>query len=140
MQFLFILILATVLSHAQHSEQPQKESTTDLRNQNILFSLEEVSSGRQFRLERTASLGHYLRLNKKGHEDVRKLDSRDAQKLDMDFASRFLKVQYEIPPVDGACQVTLRLNMKGEKQELCQKDEKKTQEMMNLVNDLSKRF
>ena len=140
MQFLFILIFASGVSLAQHSEQPEKESTTDLRNQNIIFSIEETSSGRQFQLERTASLGNYLRMNKNGLEVVRKLDSRDAQKLDMDFASRFLKVQYEIPSVDGACQVTLRLNMKGEKQDLCQKDEKKTQEMMNLVNDLSKRF
>lgn len=140
MHFFIILVLAIGPSFAQHSEQPVKESTTDLRNQNILFSLEEVGSGRKWQLERTSSESHYLRQSEKGEEVVRKVDSKDASRMDRDFVSRFLKVQYEIPEVQGSCQLTLRLMMKGEKQELCQKDEKKTQEMMILVNDLSKRF
>ncbi len=122
------------------SEQPMKESTTDLRNNALVFSIEEVKSGKTLSLFKTPAAQTFLKLDLKGEGTLQKIDAREAQKLDMNFASRFLKVQYEIESLPGDCSVTLRLNMKGETQELCQKDEKKTQEIHSFFSDLLKRF
>lgn len=136
-----VCLLLTQLAYAQHSEQPQKESTSDLRNQSVLFSIEDSSSKKTFWLERTQNMDYFLRMKESGGEDtIKKIDSKIAQKMDMDFASRFLKCQYEIESIAGDCKVTLRLMMKGESQEVCGKDEKKAQEMSPFVQDLGKRF
>ena len=128
------------LAFAQYSEQPVKESTEDLRHNHLLFSLEESEEKESYTLERTPALSHYLRRQKADEVQITKVDSADAQKLDMDFARHFLKIQYEIPSTEGDCKVTLRLNMKGEKQEICEKDDKKTQEMASFIQELKKRF
>ncbi len=69
-----------------------------------------------------------------------KVSAKEAKKLDMDFASKFLKCQYELPPSEEGCKVTLRLSMKGESQDVCRKDEKKAQEINPFLKDLTKRF
>jgi hypothetical protein len=125
---------------AQHSEQPAKEDSTDLRDQTVVFSIEEVGQDKSWYLERSPSFTNVLRKIDDDKEIVRKIDGRIAQKLDRDFASRFLKCQYEIPSVDGDCKVTLRLTMKGETQEICAKDDKKSREIKTFVEDLNKRF
>ena len=58
----------------------------------------------------------------------------------MDFASRFLKCQYELEALPGECKVDFRLVLKGESQELCKKDEKKSQEIGPFIQALNKRF
>ena len=86
-------------------------------------------------------MDYFLRVKESGSdEEIKKIDSGSAKKLDMDFASRFLKCQYEIEEVKGDCKVTLRLSMKGETQDLCGKDDKKTQEMTPFLKNLSKQF
>ncbi len=125
---------------AQHSEQPVKEDSSDLREETVIFSIEEVAKKKTWFLERSPSFTNVLRKVEKEDETVRKIDGRVAQKLDRDFASRFLKCQYEIPAVEGDCKVTLRLTMKGETQDICEKDDKKSQEILTFVEDLSKRF
>lgn len=140
MKYLFLLLVLSSQTSAQHSEQPQKESTTDLRNNTLLFSVEDIDAGETYLLERSPALSHFLRRVGKKEEKIAKLDGREAQKLDMDFASRFLKLQYEMADVAGDCQVTLRLSMKGEKQEVCKKDDKKTQEIAPVLSKLSKLF
>ena len=141
MKLLFFIILSLSSAFAQHSEQPTKESTSDLRNQSILFSIEDVPNKKTFWLERTQSMDYFLRTKESGSdEEIKKIDSGSAKKLDMDFASRFLKCQYEIEEVKGDCKVTLRLSMKGETQDLCGKDDKKTQEMTPFLKNLSKQF
>lgn len=140
MKILLVGLLALNLAHAQHSDQPQKESDTDLRSQTVLFSVEEVSSGRVITLERTAGLDNYLRLTKGKDESIKKVDSREAKKMDLDFAKHFLKCQYELPTAEGKCDVMLRLNLKGEDQEICKKDEKKTQEFADFIQNLNQRF
>lgn len=138
----FILFLCFVCSFswAQHSEQPQKESTFDLRTQSVLFSIEIPQDKKMYLLERTANLDYFLRLKTKNNETIKKMAGREAQKLDRDFASRFLRCQYEIPSEKGDCKVTFRLLMKGERQDICQKDEKKTREFVAFVEALAQRF
>ena len=140
-----ILVLITGLLFllplvAQHHEQPQKESSADLRSHFVLFSVEIPDDKKSYILERTASQDYFLRMKKKNDETIRKISSKDALKLDKDFASRFLKCQYELETKEGECEVTLRLTMKGEKQEICEKDEGKSREIQSFVEELAKRF
>ncbi len=140
MYFFISLMLLCPMVFAQHTEQPTKESVTDLRHQTSLFRVVDLKSKQTFTLERSQSSDHFLKLIKGDEEQSIKLDSRLAKKIDMDFASRFIRCQYELPTVEGACEVTLRLNMKGEDQEICLKDDKKGQEMAAFIEDLKKRF
>ncbi len=137
---ILVLFLFITSAMAQHSEQPVKEDTTDLRDQLTVFSIENVSDGKTWVLERSPSFTNVLRKTDKDGEVVRKIDGRVATKLDRDFAARFLKCQYEIASPEGECKVTLRLSMKGETQEICAKDDKKSQEIQGFVEDLNKRF
>ncbi len=139
----FALLLLLVLSQsvmAQYSEQPLKESSSDLRSQTVLFSLAIPQEKKIYLLERTASGDYFLRLKHKENEIIKKISGRDALRVDRDFASRFLRCQYEIPSKEGDCAVTLRLMMKGEEQDICEKDDKKGQEMTGLIDELAKRF
>jgi len=140
MNLLFGLLLLSGLAHAQHSEQPLKESTTDLRNQLVVFSIDIPNDKKTFQLERTQGLEYFLRAKISGEETIKKIDSRAASKLDREFSSKFLRCQYELPSGPGECKVTLRLSMKGESQEICAKDDKKSQEMASLIQDLNQRF
>lgn len=141
MPFAFMVFLAFLpMARAQYSEQPLKESQTDLRSQTILFSIEIPSDKKTYLLERSANQDFFLRLRYRGDETIKKIAGREATRLDRDFASRFLRCQYEIPAKEGDCEVTLRLKMKGEGQEICEKDDKKSQEMTALITELAKRF
>lgn len=141
MAYAFVVLTALfTLAHAQYSEQPQKESSTDLRSQTVLFSIEIPEDKKTFLLERTASQDYFLRRKIKKEETIKKVAGREAQRLDRDFASRFLRSQYELPSKEGECEVTLRLSMKGEAQDICEKDEKKTQEFEPILDELARRF
>ena len=141
MPFLFAFILTlSPLVMAQYSEQPLKESAIDLRSQTILFSVEIPDDKKTYLLERTSNQDFFLRLKHKDSETIKKIAGRDAVRLERDFAARFLRCQYEIPSKDGDCDVTLRLKMKGEEQDICEKDDKKSQAMTSLITELAKRF
>lgn len=141
MPLIFSFILSVMsLAQGQYSEQPLRESATDLRSQILLFSLEHLEDEKTFILERTAGEDYFLRLKAKGEEIVHKISGREALRLDRDFSSRFLRCQYEIPVSEGNCEVTLRLMMKGERQDICKKDDKRSQEVTPILNELSKRF
>lgn len=137
----FLLLMLMNLSvFAQHSEQPAAESSTDLRNQTVVFSIEEVGKDKTIWLLRTSGLDYFLKMKNDGEETVRKIDSRSAQKLDRDFAASFLKCEYEIPKSEGECAPVIKMTMKGEQQDICQKDDRKSQEMAPLLKELHKRF
>lgn len=139
----YILLVITAIcsmAFAQYSEQPLPESASDLRSQYIMFSIEIPEEKKTYFLERTSGQDYFLRFKDKDAEKIKKVAGRVAQSIDRDFASRFLKVQYEIPTAKGDCKVTLRLYMKGEKQDLCTKDDKKTQELRPFIEEMSKRF
>lgn len=140
MRFIFLLLLFTLSALAQHTDQPVKESVSDLRSNMVMFSIEEASDDKIYWLERTAGEDYFLRMKDGEDETLQKISSRDARAMDMDFASRFLKVQYEIPAGEGKCQVTLRLTMKGDSQDICKKDDKKAQEITPFLKALTKRF
>jgi hypothetical protein len=125
---------------AQHTSQPEKESTTDLRSGLVMFSVEDVKEETIYWLERTANYDYFLRMKEDDDEKILKVGSKDALKLDREFASKFLKAQYEIESVTGDCKVTLRLSLKGEGQDLCKKDDKKTQEFLPFIKSLAQRF
>lgn len=140
MRFAFLFLIMSLSVRAQHASQPLKESANDLRVGIVMFSIEDLDKKAEYWLERTANLDYFLRMKKGEDERILKVDTRDAKKLDMDFASRFLKCEYELPPSAEKCEVTLRLTMKGESQKICEKDEKKTQEMMPFLKALIARF
>lgn len=141
MPFLILLSLLSLEVFAQHSQQPVKEDNADLRNTSVLFTLEDLKAERLYWLERTANLDHFLRLkDERNQETLRKVDGRVAKRLDMDFASRFLRSHYEHPTQEGKCELLYRLSMKGESQDICGKDEKKSQEFDAFVKELNKHY
>ena len=140
MRLAFFFLILSLSTFAQHASQPVKESSADLRSGIVMFSIEDVSEEKVYWLERTPNLDYFLRMKEEDDEQIRKVDTRDARKLEMDFASRFLKCQYELPPSPEECKVTLRLSMKGEQQNICKKEDKKTQEIVPFYKELAKRF
>ncbi len=140
MKFIFLLAFICT-AHAQHTSQPQKEDSSDLRVGIVMFSIEDVSDEKKIWLERTANLDYLLRMKIEDEDEkTQKITTKDAKKMEIDFASRFLKCQYELPPSEEDCKVTLRLTMKGEPQDICKKDDKKTQEITPFFGELEKRF
>ena len=106
----------------------------------LMFQIEDVRLGRFIWLERTPDLDYFLKFKTNETEKIQKVASNEAKKLDFEFASRFFKCQYEIPPSEERCEVTLRLNLKGDSQEICDKDERKTQEISPYFKNLEKHF
>lgn len=141
MPLLLLIIMAfTSVSFGQYSEQPSKESSSDLRSQLVLFSVEIPKEKKTYLLERSANQSYFLRMIEGDKVTMRKIASGEATKLDREYASRFLKCMYEIPSEAGDCQVTLRLQMKGDGQEICEKDDKRYQEFSGLLSKISKFF
>ncbi len=137
--FLFCLILSTHVL-GQNDNQPQKESSLDIRTNFLVFSITELNPEKVIWLERTANLEYFLRMKQNNQLKIVKISSRDGTKLDQEFASRFLKCQYELPESSKDCEVTLRLKMKSEEQHICKKDEQKAQEIKSLFKRLDMLF
>lgn len=140
MRFFLFLCLLSLSTYAQHSSQPEKESSNDLRFGTVMFSLQDLEEEATYWLERTPSEDYFLRMKEDKEEKLQKLSSKDAKKLDQEFAAKFLKCAYELPPSPEGCKASLRLLMKGEEQDICGKDDKKTQEFTSFTKDLRKRF
>ncbi len=139
MRFLFLIFILSLPAFSQ-TQQPEKESKDDLRAGLVMFSIEDIGEDTTYWLERTTGQDYFLRMKEDDDEKIMKISSKDAKKLDMEFASKFLKLMYELPPSPEGCKVTLRLTMKGENQDMCGKDEKKAQEMLPFMKDVAKRF
>lgn len=139
MRFLFLIFILSLPAFSQ-TQQPEKESKDDLRAGLVMFSIEDIGEDTTYWLERTTGEDYFLRMKEDDDEKIMKISSKDAKKLDMSFASKFLKLMYELPPSPEGCKVTLRLTMKGENQDMCGKDEKKAQEMLPFMKDVAKRF
>ena len=137
--FLFFLLLS-FSAFSQHASQPTKESSDDLRDGTVMFQIHDIDEKSDLWLERTPNLDYFLRFKENKDEKIIKLAAREAKKLDMEFASRFLKCQYELPPSPEGCEATLRLTLKGDVQEICGKDENKAQEILPFAKELQKRF
>jgi hypothetical protein len=129
------------LSLAFTTDQPLAEPSTDLRGKLVMFSVEVLQGERTFALEKTVNGEYFLKQkNNKGMQLV-KIAGKEAVKLDRAFSTHFLSCQFEIPEVSGDCKVTLRLNLRGESQDLCLKDEQKTRKIMSFLDaELIKRF
>lgn len=123
------------------NDQPEKESNQDLRSGLVVFKIEDLIQKESIGLERASDRSFSLRWIKKNSlEKLVKLSSADAQKLEFEFAGKFIRCQYELPSSPEGCNVTLRLNMKGESQNICEKEDKKTQELKPFFKSLSQRF
>lgn len=140
MRVLFFVSLMAFSVYAQHSSQPEKEATHDLRTSQTLFSIIDLDSEKTFRLERTAGLDYFLHMKDEKDEKMLKLASAQAKKLDQDFASKFLGFQYSEPAPEEGCKVWFKLDMKGELLNVCAKEEKKTQMIVPFVQALAKYF
>lgn len=139
MKYLFVLLF-TMTAWAQHAEQPLPEDTEDARANYVVFELKDIKNNKTFSLERSPYYDHFLRLKKKKGEMLQKADSRLAKTLDGQFTSTYLKTMYEIPEKEGKCQTSFELVLKGEKQQICQKDDKKTQMIKSFIELLEKHF
>jgi hypothetical protein len=137
--FLFCFILA---SHAlgQNANQPQKESHLDIRSSSVLFSIVDLDLNKVIWLERTVNLEYFLKMKLKDQERILKLSGKEASSIDREFASGFLKCQYELPESRKDCEVILRLKMKSEAQEICKKEDEKTRLTRTLFQKLDKLF
>ncbi len=140
MRVFILLSLLTLPVYAQHSSQPVKEATHDLRSGLTLFSLTDLGSEKTFWLERTQGLDYFLHMKEGSEEKMLKLASTQAKKLDQDFAAKFLNFQYSGSAPEEGCKIAMKLNMKGEALNVCAKEERKTQEMEPFVKDLAKYF
>jgi hypothetical protein len=129
------------LSLAFTTDQPVAEPASDLRGRFVMFSVEFFEGERTFALEKTVNGEYFLKQkNNKGMQLV-KIAGREAVKLDRTFSTHFLSCQFEIPEVSGDCKVTLRLNLRGESQDICLKDEQKTRKIMSFLDaELINRF
>ena len=140
MQFLLFALLLPFLTLAQ-TEQPLKESAADLRTGINMFIIEDLNEENTIWLERTSNLDYLLRM--RNNDDKmwnEKVPTKDALKLDREFAAKFLKMQYELPASEEGCKIMFRLTMKGEEQSVCKKDDKKSQEMIPFMRELAKRL
>jgi hypothetical protein len=141
MRLLFALLFAATSAVAQHASQPEKESAADLRAGVEVFRIEDLEAETSVWLERTAGLDYLLGMKDgDGDEKIRKISSAEARKLDLEFAARFLRCQYELPASPKDCKVTLRLVLKEDPQDVCGKDEKKAQEIVPFLKALAHRF
>jgi hypothetical protein len=138
--FIFFLLLFTFSTKAQDNIQPSKTNLVENGSVFLMFQIEDVQSGQSIWLERSKNFYYLLKLKTKSDEKTQKISSLEAKKLDFEFASRFFKCQYELPSSEEDCEVTLRLNLKGETQEICNKDERKTQEITLYLKNLEKHF
>ena len=136
---LFCLIISTHI-FGQSSNQPTKESSLDIRTNLVLFSMADLSLEKVIWLERTANLEYSLRMKQKDEVKILKISSREATRIDREFASKFLKCQYELPLAPKDCEATLRLKMKSEYQEICNKEDQKTREINSLFQKLNRLF
>lgn len=137
---IILLLLLSICALAQDTSVPVKESSSDLRNGMVVFSIEDAVNHEVLWLEKTANLDYFLHYKNRKIEKIQKIASRDAKKMDQDFAARFIKCEYELSKSPQECSVTLRLSMKGEKQVICAKEEEKTQEIIPFLKGLNGRF
>src|SRR5690606_3914879 len=141
MKIFSLLILALAFSAmAQSPAQPEKESVDDLRTGLVMFSIDNANEGSRVWLERTSSDDYFLRMREGKKEKILKLSSREAKRIDMEFASKFLKSMYELPAAPEKCKKAFHLVMKGENQEICKEEELKTHEFIHFDLALRNRF
>ena len=141
MRLLFPLLIAVSSAYAQHALQPAKESAADVRVGVEVFRIQEAGSAAMVWLERTAGLDYFLVLKVgDGEEKLQKVSSLEARRLEQEFAAKFLRCQYELPASDADCKPELRLFLKGDPQNICGKDDKKTQEISPFLKALTQRF
>ena len=129
------------LSLAFTTDQPVAEPASDLRGRFVMFSVDVLEGERTFALEKTVNGEYFLKQKYNKAMQLVKIAGREAVKLDRAFSTHFLSCQFEIPEVSGDCKVTLRLNLRGESQDICLKDEQKTRKIMSFLDaELMNRF
>ncbi len=137
MPFVFLIISIILnFSYAQYPGQPEKESSTDLRSRFQLFRLEIVQDQIYYQLERSSNEEYFLTTQTNKQKSLTKITRVHAIKLDQLFSSEFLKAEFEILAKEGPCEVTLRLTMKGQEQQICKKDDEKAQAFGQIISDL----
>ena len=137
MPFAFLVIAFLLnLSFAQYPGQPEKESSADLRSRVQLFRLEILKDETFYQLERSSNEEYFLIGQVKSIKYLKKVARSEAIRLDQLFSTQFLKSEFEILSKEGDCDVTLRLTMKGQAQEICKKDDEKNQVFTQIISDL----
>lgn len=139
MKYLFFLLLATSV-FAQHAEQPLPEDTEDARANYKVFELRDLRGHKVYSLERSPYFDHFLKLIRKKDAKLQKADSKLAKSLDEQFSSLYFKTTYEIESKEGKCKEAFELELRGEKQVVCRKDDQKTRLIKSFIELLEKQF
>ncbi len=134
---IFTLILSS-FAVAQHSEQPEAESNTDLRGQLTLFSIETPDHDMVI-LERSSNYDYFFLSGEKKDQTKTKIDAKEAQSIDREFTSLFIKSMYELPAYEGKCKQSWDLKMKGDSLKVCEEDEQRHQLFENFLKPLRKK-
>lgn len=138
---LLLLTTGTSQSFAFTTDQPLAEPNLDLRSQQSILSVELVESERAFSLDKTVNGDYFLRQTFQHEDRLIKIAGREASRIDRIFSKHFLSCQFEIPAIEGECKVTLRLKLRSDTQEICLKDEQKTQKINSFIDaELRPRF
>ena len=140
MNFFWVIFFFSWSVIAQSTFQPLKETSDDLKSGFTMFSIEVLTDSKTYQLERSPNLDYFLKMKVKSKEGMVKVSAKEAKKLDMIFASKFLKCQYELPPSIQGCKVTLRLMLKGDEIDVCEKEDRKTQEIKPFLKELEEKF
>ena len=138
MKIILVALFMAVSVFAQHSEQPLAESNSDLRGQLVLFSI-ETPSEEMIVLERSSNFEYFISSGEKGEEVKKKIDAKEAQQLDREFAAIFIKAMYELAAYDGKCKKSWDLKMKGDQQKICKEDEQRHQLFETFLDPLRKK-
>ena len=138
MKILLLILILSSQVFGQHSEQPQAESNSDLRGQSVLFSI-ETPEKEIVLLERSNNYEYFFVSGEKKEEVKKKIDAKEAQAIDREFAGIFIKAMYEIPAYEGRCKKSWDLKMKGDEQKICQEDEQRRQLFENFLKPLRKK-
>lgn len=141
MKYLFFLMIMTQAVMAQHhAEQPLPEDTEDARANFIVFEISDKDKNKTFTLERSPYFDHFLRYKDRKNEKLQKADSKLAKNLDGEFSALYLKAMYEMASKKGQCREAFRLSLRGEAQQICQKEDQKTQMIKSFIQLLEKQF
>jgi hypothetical protein len=122
-----ILLIFQFLALAE--APPQKENNLDLREDKTLFSLHDAKNN-SLRNLKIGGSEYKLTI---GSEE-RKTEQTFAVEIDKEFASLFLRLQYEVDSPLKVCDKNYQLVLRNEILKICEKDEQRTRLIAEFLN------
>jgi len=119
---------------------PPKESNSDLRSNNKIFSIVQ-GKDTKYILEKSAANHFFLKKQFKEEEQLLKISYKKAQIIDGEFVSFFIDIKYMMKSFSGKnCSISYRLSMRGERSEICTIEAQKKEKALKLISLLDSNF